>query len=175
MTTINKVIRVGSTTEYRRTGSNVYCSIEFTEEGILSITGVVGPMRNGNAHGGCGQIVMAFPSIDKFAPGWDQEALDTFLGYWDEWHLNDMVAGSPAQEAHLKSLGKWKRARDGFDSHYTWACAELEKVGLQPDPDHIHNDQPYRYGSAWLRKDVPPEVIEFLAALPDTDQEPAWV
>jgi hypothetical protein len=33
----------------------------------------------------------------------------------------------------------------------------------------------YKYGSAWLKQDVPAEVIEFLKGLPDTDKKPAWV
>lgn len=33
----------------------------------------------------------------------------------------------------------------------------------------------YKYGSAWLKEDVPEEVINFLKALPDTKITPAWV
>lgn len=33
----------------------------------------------------------------------------------------------------------------------------------------------YRYGSKWLREEVPEEVLEWLFALPDTTVEPAWV
>jgi len=33
----------------------------------------------------------------------------------------------------------------------------------------------YKYGSAWLKEEVPQEVLDFLVALPDTDKIPAWV
>ena len=33
----------------------------------------------------------------------------------------------------------------------------------------------YRYGSEWLKEELPGEVIEFLESLPDTDITPAWV
>lgn len=33
----------------------------------------------------------------------------------------------------------------------------------------------YKYGSKWLKKEVPQEVIDFLFSLPDTDMKPAWV
>jgi hypothetical protein len=33
----------------------------------------------------------------------------------------------------------------------------------------------YKYGSAWLKEEVPVEVIEFLRGLPDADITPAWV
>ena len=39
----------------------------------------------------------------------------------------------------------------------------------------LHNGQPYRYGTAWLKEKVPQEVLDFLVALPETDIQPAWV
>lgn len=33
----------------------------------------------------------------------------------------------------------------------------------------------YKYGTKWLHEDVPADVLDFLAALPDTDRTPAWV
>ena len=33
----------------------------------------------------------------------------------------------------------------------------------------------YKYGNAWLREEVPADVIEWLGALPNTDIIPAWV
>jgi len=33
----------------------------------------------------------------------------------------------------------------------------------------------YKYGSAWLKEDVPPEVLAFLEGLPDSVLTPAWV
>lgn len=33
----------------------------------------------------------------------------------------------------------------------------------------------YKYGSAWLKEELPQDVIDFLMELPDTDIKPAWV
>lgn len=33
----------------------------------------------------------------------------------------------------------------------------------------------HKYGSAWLRVDVPESAVEFLRGLPDADKKPAWV
>jgi hypothetical protein len=33
----------------------------------------------------------------------------------------------------------------------------------------------YKYGSSWLKEDLPEAVVSFLSALPDTDVRPAWV
>ncbi len=33
----------------------------------------------------------------------------------------------------------------------------------------------YKYGSAWLKKEVPESVLEFLKSLPDADKQPVWI
>lgn len=174
-----KTIRIGKVMEYRGHNlckTDVFCKITYTD-GRLSISGVVGPQTSGNCRGSCGQINMGLKIQDfvEFADGWDGTKLGHFLKAWEEHHLNDLTAGSPAQETHLKALPKVDIYEAGFSSHYDGACAELEKAGMQPDPTLIHQGKPYRYGSAWLRCDVPLVVLAFLQALPDTDTTPAWV
>ena len=110
---MKKTVRIGYLKEY----GNVYCRIEF-EKGKLSISGVMGPMRNGDCRGGCGQIDMEFahrnpadndsrhsnpikPEDITFAPGWDAELWYDFLDTWKHWHLNDMKAGCELQILEL--------------------------------------------------------------------------
>lgn len=33
----------------------------------------------------------------------------------------------------------------------------------------------YEYGSAWLKREVPEEILEYLKNLPETVKKPAWV
>lgn len=75
---------------------------------------------------------------------------------WKRWHLNDMRAGSPAQEAWLRANPFPGHPHE----HYTWACEELKKAGLQPDPNFQRDGKPYSYGSAWLLETLPPDIIE---------------
>lgn len=166
MTSFTKTVRLG-TTQIGRSSASVYARIEF-KDGKLSICGVEGPTRGGNARGGCGQIVMSMD--DRYvgalncAPGWDRLLVRAFLGVWRDWHLNDMQAGTPEQTAILKA-----NEFPGYPaSYYTWACGVLEERGMLE-----HNG--YRYGTAWLKKEIPPSVLEFLRGLPDTDKTPAWV
>lgn len=164
MSDFTKIVRIG----VGESGS-VFCSIEF--KGVnLSISGVEGPTRNGNCKGACGQIVMHEWGISEYAPGWSSELESRLRDIWDKWHLNDMKAGSPAQQA-------WLAANPISDrlNHYKKACHGLADAGLNPDPGYLHNGKPYRYGSAWLREEVPAEVLDFLRSLPDTDITPAWV
>lgn len=98
--------------------------------------------------------------VDQVAAYFPRDAkAQRMLAIWRAWHLNDMIAGSPAQTAHLETLGEWAYGREGFDSHYDWAHNKLVEASLQPDPNYLHNGKPYSYGSAWLKRELPADVI----------------
>jgi hypothetical protein len=143
----------------------LFCAIEF-ENGHLSITGVIGPNRWGNAKGGAGQVDMEFDHRNPahndtrysdpikardlhFPNGWNVEKWYTFLEIWHDWHLNDLHAECEHQEAA------------GITYH--------------SDPSNVCEVCGYKIGSAWTSRTIPGEVIEFLLSLPDTDKAPAWV
>jgi hypothetical protein len=165
MSKIEKTIRIGTQPQL----GSLFCRIKFAD-GKLSITGVEGPKRNGDALGACGQIDMHQWNVTDYAPGWNAAMVSRFREIWHAWHLNDMFAGSPAQRAYLDA----NPITDRLD-HYGKARDALRAAGLSPDPSYVHNGKPYTYGSAWLREEVPADVIEFLESLPETDQTPAWV
>lgn len=156
---MNKVVRVGKG-EY----GNIFCEINFSDDGILSITGVEGPMKNGNAKGSCGQIEDCItPDID-LAPKWTPLKVKAFLAIWKRWHLNDLTSGTPKQERFIR---RWRQSRpQRYD--YAEACEALKEAGL-------YDDDGYKYGTKWLREEVPPAAIRFLESLPGTDKTPAWV
>lgn len=146
----------------------MFAKIEFNN-GKLSISGVIGPRKSGNAAGGCGQIDMEFDHKDpaqndnrysqpikaselRFSKGWNAEIWYKFLDAWKVWHLNDLKAGCE----HQRALG-WEK--DGYDKHPSEACPTCG----------------YEFGSAWNTVAVPVEVVNFLRELPVTDRQPAWV
>ena len=129
------------------------------KDGRLSIAGVAGPKRNGDATGSCGQCREYLDDLTNTRPGLDIAELARI---WDRWHLNDMRAGSPAQEAWLRDNG-----RRGHD--YSDTCARLAEAGLNPDPT-----TGYRYGSAWLSEPLPDDVVAFIDALPDNTDSFPW-
>lgn len=53
-----------------------------------------------------------------------------------------------------------------------WVSEKEHPEGLLSKPCHVCK---YKYGSAWRKKEVPAEVLEFLRGLPDTDRKPNWV
>lgn len=169
---MKKTMRVGTINTGNGRRANIYISATF-EDGNLSISGVIGPLSSGNALGGCGQIDMEFQhrhpeDNDKryedhltraqdinFAKGWDREKWFNLLDIWKKYHLNDKQAACE----HQRELG-W-RYEDHHDSK-TFRGEACPVCG-------------YEIGSAWLRINVPKEVIELLEALPETDKQPAWV
>lgn len=164
--TINKIVRIGL-----GSNGNIYCKITFND-GKLSIIGVEGPKPDGDAIGSCGQIIMSEWNIREYADGWNPEHTAKFRDVWDRWHLNDMTAGSPDQDAWVRAN---KLDTTYPKSHYAVYRDALTEVGLNPDPNYPHNGKPYKYGTAWIFTPVPDDVIEFLASLPDTDKTPAWI
>jgi hypothetical protein len=123
----------------------------------LSICGVEGPKANGDAYGSCGQVSESADHVDRAI------FYKRLMEVWNRWHLNDMKAGSPVQEA-------WLRANplkvEYPQSYYTEACLALHNVGLHPDSDG------YKYGSAWKHEEVPQSVIEWLFNLPPYESLP---
>lgn len=122
----------------------------------LSITGVEGPRNNGDAWGSAGQCRDSLAKLVELAPGWTTEMAFELFAVWERWHLNDLRAGTPAQEAWLR---EHPVTFTYPESHYTKALEALTRAGLNPDDG-------YRYGSAWLYEEVPTEVIEWLRNLP---------
>lgn len=163
-----KIIRPGTVNVGRR---NVSLFIKIKWDGRrLSITGVEGPTASGNAAGSCGQVVDSLGRIETLAPGWDMRKCRQLRDAWRRRHLNDMRAGTPTQEAAIRARRKQIDTAEGcraFDD-YRAHCAYLESIGLLVDDG-------YKYGSSWLVEEVPADVLEWLAGLPDTDCQPAWV
>lgn len=111
--------------------SSGFVKIEY-EDGRLSLCGVIGPMRNGDAKGSCGQCT---DEIRKGKPigNWNREMLNKLCDIWDEWHLNDMC---PYCE-HQKQLG-WRELAGKkvvlynyrLNQESTSKCKEAEKAAL---------------------------------------------
>lgn len=177
---------------------SVFCKIEYTDTGKLSISGVIGPKRDGDAYGGAGQIDMEFwhrnpehndkrydnpikPGELLFTDGWDADMWLTFLEYWHDWHLNDMRSCCQ----HQRALG-WT-----YETHHgMWVDKPRKVVVIDEYDDGTANDPikkwdefrghecpvcGYSCGSRWLFEPVPDAVIDFLDKLPHSHVAYAWV
>lgn len=133
-------------------GHKVFITAKW-KDGKLSITGVEGPTNNGNCWGSCGQIDSG--SWDNYTAVGSID-LTTIKRLWNRWHLNDMRAGDAVQEEWLRENGHGK--------DYTDTCEKLKGAGLL-----VHEG--YQYGHAWLREEVPAEVVAYLFALADDTEK----
>ncbi len=181
---MTRIVNPGTAMGYTRKGSPIharmFCEISYTD-GKLSITGVVGPTRGGNAHGGFGQIVGT--EVLDFTPGWDAELLARFYEVWHRWHLNDMRAGCEHQRAAgwdkrpinpdkpLNAYGEHVKGHTTWNM-LTWIKRSEHPEGLLCEPCP---ECGYKYGTAWLSEPVPDDVLAFLESLPETTVTPAWV
>lgn len=126
---MEKIVRIGAVEVYQNKWASIYCRIEY-KSGKLSISGVIGPTKCGNALGSSGQINMEFlhrkpehnderyedltkPSDINFAPGWNEKKWLDFLEYWHEWHLNDMQPGCEHQAG-------WDTGKELELVEYSW-------------------------------------------------------
>lgn len=242
---ISKIVRLGTAPAgYPAKPYSIFCKIEY-KNGKLSINGVHGPTRDGNAHGSCGQINMSLSASDIApAPDWTTESLTKFFEVWKRWHLNDMQAACEHQRAlgwlnlagtevtlyhfqlnaettkaqsaakdaalaalvtgetftptplqvQLANLPYWITQpteallgvrQDYYEprqSSYGPGFMETKSLGWLTQKEHpdgiLSRPCPvcnYKYGSAWLKEEVPADIVEWLASLPNTDIKPAWV
>lgn len=74
---------------------------------------------------------------------------------WKRWHLNDMRAGTFVQEEILRQA---KASGIEFNDFYTDACDYLQRFDALVD-------EGYKYGTAWLKEELPQEVIDYVCCL----------
>ena len=132
----------------------------------LSITGILDikkcdklglvPIKTG---GQCKDMDRHLAACGLFSP-----TLDRIISIWRRWHLNDMCPGTEAQEKCLAGLYAEKCGTVSFDER----CEYLKNHGLLCDPRVIVGGMPYKYGSGWLYRKIPHEVLRDLCVCLDT-------
>lgn len=158
-----------------------FVKIEYKEkkpgEKVLSITGVIGPMRNGDCRGSCGQCIDEI-SDGIPADGWDVDMIKKLCKIWERWHLNDMNAACE----HQRAAGWIEKAKIVVKMYKHTTTTEEKALGwlrTEVHPEEILGKEcpvcGYKYGSGWLYESVPSDVIDWLFNLPDTKIKPAWV
>ncbi len=102
----------------------------------------------------------------------------------DEYKLFQIVSAE-VLPVTIKSRIKWlsplaeKLLADGWikeDKRETktagWVDYREHPEGVLSKPCEVCG---YKYGTSWLKKDVPAEVIAYIESLPGTDLKPAWI
>lgn len=90
----------------------------------------------------------------------EPEVFDELYQLWKKYHLNGMHAGTPEQE---KAVEEWKAAGNRYD--YTAVCEMLKERGLYEvnytglSVGRRYENEPYKYGHAWLVQELPGDVL----------------
>lgn len=169
---LQKLLMIGTVDLYE-TGSRskIFIEVEYGNRynpgkgPRLSIMGTEGPLKSGNAKGSTGQIedlIADYIGRIKFAPGWTPTMLNRLLEVWRRYHLNDMRSGTPAQMKFVEANAELIKSQP-YNERWDFTVKLLTEAGLEPDDGHY-------YGSAWQRIEVPQDVLDFLAALPDSPE-----
>ena len=129
---MKKIINPCMCEVYENTLANAFVKIVY-ENKKLSITGVIGPMKNGDCKGSAGQCV---DEIRKGTPvaNWTSEMLNKLCNIWDEWHLNDM---RPYCE-HQKELHWNELAKEKIDLHHYIINDEASKMKREAENEALN-------------------------------------
>lgn len=122
-------------------------TITYKSDGQLSLVG--------SGRHGAGQVSECLTK-DNPAHGFTRKDCFRLKQVWNRWHLNHLRSGTPKQEEAVRS---WRPTVD--DPSYEGACKMLESIDLL-------TDNGYRYGTSWLKEEVPLDVLEWLFKLPGT-------
>jgi hypothetical protein len=120
--------------------------------------------------------------------GWDEEAKETITLY----HYRRIKGVDATQEANLAYfLDTYEPLSPELSEYYEpysplvprggrtteqemrgWVRYEKSPLGILCKPCPVCG---YKYGSSWMREDVPDDVIEWLFSLPDSRKRPTWI
>lgn len=135
---------------------------------------IVGDYRDGG-----GQIDMSIgPDDFEPAPDWTSDELAELWSIWDRWHLNGMKTACEHQQSVADRLGK--KPHEVFTTRYGMTSDHYSKVdengvrritgnyGREPDGKQTSEARvhcmicDHDYGSTWLHRELPADVIEFI-------------
>lgn len=93
------------------------------------------------------------------------QTLEKIEPIWKKWHLNDCHAGTERQDA---CLDEYRKAHPGERLEYDKAREILQKNGILEDDQYLVDGKPYEYGTKWLFREIPQEVLRRLCRLLDS-------
>jgi len=154
-----KLSKIDFTHTGRKTNM-VEIEIKLTDDNVLSICGNV--WNNLKT-----KVISGGQNLDTLKPYFENNPLFYQLWLlWKNYHLNDMQAGTTLQMLHLETVRHKYNGTSlhmattvSYSSWYDWACSELDKVGLLTT---TYNDKPYKFGSQWIKKKIPQDILGFL-------------
>lgn len=118
----------------------VEVKVELSDKGVFTASATVWNSKKTDC-------VCAGQCLDEIAKHIKSDKFKKIHRLWKQYHLNDMHAGTEKQEAALIEAGLTSFATD-----YRKCCDYLESIDLLVDDG-------YKFGTAWLKRDIPVEDI----------------
>ena len=116
----------------------------------------------GETEDSAGQIIGELEDLLKYgANKLEKTIIPKLRDIWERWHLNDMRPGCEHQRdwdvSEVLTVGEKQKAAG-------WVYPTEHPKGLLCKPCEVCG---YKYGSAWLREEVPADVLDYLKTLGD--------
>lgn len=106
---------------------------------------------------------------ETFTPTAEQTMYASLPGWLDVYREateNELKFYEPKKKLYNGDGGATEEKTRG------WVRFDEDPIGILCKPCPVCG---YKYGSAWIKEDVPQEVLDFLRNLPDAAKRPAWV
>lgn len=103
---------------------------------------------SGETRGSLGQV------MDLIVPA--SRSQEELLKIWENWHLNDLHPGTEKQEEALEKYKRKIKKRLSYEEE----CEYLKSIGL-------YEDNGYKYGTGWIKRELPENFEEDLNDLLD--------
>jgi len=115
----------------------------------------------------CGDFETAGQCFDTVSAWLYENSLDcpllaALMPMWKKYHLNGLTAGSKRQE---DAIAEWEKCGNKYE--YTAACEELKRRHLYTDGKLLVDGEPYKYGYAWLFREIPADDLAFIRKIMD--------
>lgn len=143
--------------DFDGTGKNrnlVIVEIELTDKNVFTASARIWDnlRRDIVAGGQCLDELNNYPLIRN------NKEFKTIFEMWKKHHLNDMHAGTEAQEKALDEHDAVSELKLRYASNYKEACNFLEEKGLLIDNG-------YKYGTGWIKREIPSEDLKKIKEL----------
>ena len=146
--------------------NKITIDMQLTESNIMSITGTVWNAKETDAET-CGQCQDTINEVIASQGSESTKALWNVIYYlWNNYHLNNLHAGTPEQEKLLKQNPNRSYDNDvEFLKQHDMLTVPAEQADPYRKKDSKFIGEPYTYGYEWLTWPLPKEVVDIIKAI----------